>query len=67
MCVCVCVCVVSVYLFLCVYVCVFGQHFFMETCLLKEYRCILYTYFYFELFKSQYDVMISVVNWLINS
>ena len=46
MCACVCVCVC---------VCVLGQHFFIQTSLVKQYGHVFSTYLYFDLFKPPYE------------
>ena len=54
----------SIYIYICM-ICVFGQHFFVNACLIKHYRHFLSTYFCIEPFKSLYqfyDIWQELVN-----
>ena len=46
-------------------VCVFGQHFLVKTYMIKQYRHLLSTYFYFDPFKllyGCYDIQLEMAN-----
>ena len=51
---------------MCVCVCVFGQHFFVDTYLIKQYWYFCQHIFVFILSNCRINFMISSGNWLIN-